>query len=31
MHRHYWTDLGMPEHYEAVWELVAAALTAPRR
>jgi hypothetical protein len=31
LHRRYWTDPGMPEHYEAVWELVAAALTAPRR
>jgi AcrR family transcriptional regulator len=26
MHRRYWADPGMPEHYEAVWELVAAAL-----
>jgi AcrR family transcriptional regulator len=28
MHRRYWTDPGMPEHYDAVWELVSAALTA---
>jgi AcrR family transcriptional regulator len=28
MHRHYWTDPEVPEHYEAVWELIAAALEA---
>jgi AcrR family transcriptional regulator len=28
MHRRYWTDPEMPEHYDAVWELVAAALAA---
>ena len=25
MHRRYWTDPGMPEHYETVWELVAGS------
>jgi AcrR family transcriptional regulator len=29
MHRRYWTDAGMPEHYEDVWKLVAAALAGP--
>ena len=30
MHRRYWTDPEMPEHYDAVWELVAMALAAHR-
>jgi AcrR family transcriptional regulator len=30
IHRRYWTDPGMPEHYDAVWELVAVALAAHR-
>jgi hypothetical protein len=28
MHRRYWTDPRMTEHYDAVWELVAAARSA---
>jgi AcrR family transcriptional regulator len=30
IHRRYWTDPEIPEHYQAVWELIAAALTAHR-
>jgi AcrR family transcriptional regulator len=30
MHRRYWTHPELPEHYDAVWELVAAALAAHR-
>jgi hypothetical protein len=26
LHRRYWTDPRMPEHYEVVWELVVAEL-----
>jgi AcrR family transcriptional regulator len=30
LHRHYWTDPELPEHYEAVWQLVLTGLN-PRR